>query len=156
MVHQAPVNNPNSSLLCEVPISNQPQRPPDDSRIDRKANETYFTSRAGQPGRIRRQNHAQQGYVKYSPARRGWRVALNWQWSTKKCHDCGKVRYRWRTLRWSYSRKRPDGTRETYSKPVKLNELRKGTKVPQPGPAPVIKCACPGKRGPRPSILGPK
>jgi hypothetical protein len=116
----------------------------------------YHIKRAAQPGEIRSQNNTQRSYVKYKPARRGWRVALKWQWSTKKCHDCGKVRYRWPTLRWSYSRKWPDGTRETYSKPVQLSELRKGTKVPAPGPGPVIKCACPGKRGPRPSTLGQK
>jgi hypothetical protein len=112
--------------------------------------------RDGQPGQDRSQDNFQQNRGKYKPARRGWRVALKWQWSTRRCNDCGEVKYHWRTLRWSYSRKRPDGSRETYRKPVPLNELRKGTKVPAPGPGPVIKCVCPGKRGPRPSTLGQK
>jgi hypothetical protein len=109
-------------------------------------------SRAHQRSRSRRQETFIKNLGQYQRGPHGCRVALKWHWTTQRCKQCGEVRYTRATLRWSYARRRPDGKWQVISKPV--HTLRPGTLVPEPGPAPLIKCTCPGKRGPRPSALG--
>ena len=140
-------------------MPNLPYRLPDVSRPNQMPiADRETTKRSMQRARQRRQDQFLESLGGYKRARHGWRVALKWQWSTQKCKECGEVRYCRETLRWSYTRKRPDGTWETYSRPVeKLSsgryKLKRNTKVPAPGPGPEVKCVCPGKRGPRPSTL---
>lgn len=76
----------------------------------------------------------------------GTKISVRWR--TRRCKDCGKVRYRWLTR--SVLAVRPKGVGKGAWRRVK--DLPWGETAPpydKVGRGPLIECKCPGVRGPR-------